>query len=167
VTGRLSEAIAHFQEAARLSPSRARSHIDLGAALVIAGKAPEGVARFREAARLDPQSAAPWNALAWLRATHPDPAVFDGEEAIALAMRARRLAGDRPVILDTLAAAYASAGRFDEAAAAAERGRTAALAAGNERLAESIRQRLVLYRSRTPFRESGAAVMFARLIAEV
>ena len=56
------------------------------------------------------------NNLAWLLATAPDPEVADAPRAVAL-MEAylRRSTAPEPFEWDTLAAAYARAGRFDEA----------------------------------------------------
>jgi hypothetical protein len=56
-----------------------------------------------------------------------------------------------PAALDTLAAAYASAGDFVRATAAAERALTAASRVGNTALAEQIRSRLRLYREQQPY----------------
>ena len=53
-------------------------------------------------------------------ATNPNASVRNGIEAMALAERALQLSGgSEPAVLDALAAAYAEAGRFAEAAAAA------------------------------------------------
>lgn len=56
------------------------------------------------------------NAYAWILATAPDAQVRDPQIAVEQAELACRLTGARNMsALDTLAAAYASAGRFDEA----------------------------------------------------
>ena len=56
------------------------------------------------------------NDLAWLLATCPDNSVRNGQKAVELAQQAVQLSNGRsPEILDTLAAAYAEAGRFHEA----------------------------------------------------
>lgn len=77
------------------------------------------------------------NALAWLLATSPDPELRDGEEAVAWARVA--LKHDATVErFDTLAAAHAEAGDFDQAVTAIERaidlmeGRTDAAADGGD-----------------------------------
>jgi tetratricopeptide (TPR) repeat protein len=62
------------------------------------------------------------NDLAWILATHPDPEVRDGAEALEPAQRAADLTRRRdPQVLDTLAAAYAAAGRYGEAIANAQK----------------------------------------------
>jgi spermidine synthase len=92
------------------------------------------------------------NNLAWKLATCRDPRLRDVEQALRLAEEANRLSGGRhPVVLDTLAAAYAAAGRFDAAVAAAERAGQAAAADGSDELADQIAGRLGLYRRGIPF----------------
>ena len=54
--------------------------------------------------------------VAWLLATNPNASFRNGAEAVALAKRAVELSGgSEPMFLDTVAAAYAEAGRFPEA----------------------------------------------------
>ena len=66
---------------------------------------------------------------------------------------ARRSHPPDPDRLDTLAAALASAGRFDAAVATAELAAERAGAAGKAALAGAIRERLALYRAGRPYRE--------------
>src|ERR687888_117698 len=54
--------------------------------------------------------------IAWIRATAADESLRDSDQAIALAERAAAATGRRNLsVLDALAAAYASAGRFEDA----------------------------------------------------
>jgi len=73
--------------------------------------------------------------------------------AIELAERALRLTRDDAAVIDTLAAAYASAGRFAEAAQAAQRAHSLASQAGEAALAAEIGRRLALYRRGLPYVE--------------
>ena len=61
------------------------------------------------------------------------------------------------MLLGTLAAAYAEAGRFDDAAATAENARDLALSAGQTEVAEKNRKLLELYRAGQPYREPDAS----------
>ncbi len=79
------------------------------------------VRTLKESLREDPERIDVLNNLAWVLATDSNDQVRDGEEAIALASRAFSLLGvgdgaNKVKILDTLAAAYAETGRFNEAA---------------------------------------------------
>jgi hypothetical protein len=104
--------------------------------------------------------------MAWIRAAHPDPRAADGDRAIFLAKRALHLVARKdPVILDTLGAAYARAGRFEEAIATAEQSRQAATSAGNQRLAQMVGRRIEIYRKRSAYKETDAGPMFERLTA--
>ena len=78
----------------------------------------------------------------------------DGAEAVRLAGEAVRLGGDdHPDALDTLAAAYAAAGRFEDAVATARRAAARARATpGLEELAPGIEQRLRRYLRFEPYR---------------
>jgi TPR repeat protein len=58
------------------------------------------------------------NSYAWILATATNPAVWDGPRAVEYALKAVGMNSNDASRLDTLAAAYARAGRFDEAVAA-------------------------------------------------
>jgi hypothetical protein len=57
------------------------------------------------------------------------------------------------MVLDTLAAAYASAGQFDKAAKTAQAALELASASNADELAEQLRNRLELYRQAKPYRQ--------------
>lgn len=95
--------------------------------------------------QLDPDAPTAHRELAWLLATHPDPAVRAPAEAIALAERACELTQRRASkALDALAAAYAAGGRFLEAVKTVLAAIAQARAASPEEL-QALRQRQELY----------------------
>ena len=97
------------------------------------------------------------NDTAWLLATSPNASVRNGVEAIDLARRAVQLSANRePAVLGTLAAAYAEAGRFPEALQTARKALDLATHQNKPRLAESLRAKIWLYESGTPYREPSA-----------
>ena len=92
--------------------------------------------------------------LAWLLATSADASLRSGAEAQELAQEAVQLTGGRdPMVLRTLAAAYAEAGEF----AAAQRTVARALAlvsdTGHQAEAAALRKDIVSYRHGSPLRE--------------
>jgi hypothetical protein len=88
------------------------------------------------------------NNLAWVLATLPPAQGGDPVRAVGLAQRACELSGNRvPGCLDTLAVAYAAAGRFDAAVATAQKAIDLARSAGQAELVKEIQARLELYRS--------------------
>lgn len=104
---------------------------------------------LREGVVMLPESAGLTNELAWLLATCPEPALRNGDEAVKLARHAAELAGDNNCNeLDTLAAAFAEAGRFDEAIATAERALEIAKRTGPAELETQIAERLRQLRTR-------------------
>jgi hypothetical protein len=108
----------------------------------------------KTALRLDPQWIEGKSRLAWIFATHPDRNIRAGAEAVRLAERACGLTGatNYPV-LETLAAAYAETGRFEEAVAMQQKVYDWAGAQGQTIQAEPAKQRLARYRSGEPCRE--------------
>ena len=150
--GRPQEAVATFRRALELQPDDPEVHHNLAIAFKIVGQPREAVGEFREALRIRPDWPLALGELAWLQATSADATVRDPSEALRLASRAADLSGGHDAsILDTLAAAYAEAGRFAEATRIADAAE--ALADGSAPdLAAEIRGRLSLYRAGQPFR---------------
>ncbi len=97
------------------------------------------------------------NNLAWLLTTCPETRIRDGAEAIAYAERACELThfGVAP-LLGTLAAAYAEAGRFDDAIATAQKACKLASESGKQDLLKRNQELLELYRKHQPYHEAPA-----------
>jgi tetratricopeptide (TPR) repeat protein len=151
--GRLAEAIEDCRAALRLQPDYAEAHCNLGIALAATGELREAIVHYRAALCLWPDFGQAGNNLAWILATCADPDIADPPEAVRLAEHAAELAGDRnPTVLDTLAAAYASAGQFDRAVATAQKARGLAVASGVRPLADAIAARLALYQQGQAYR---------------
>ncbi len=118
------------------------------------GRQADAIPHYRKSLNLNPDWTAPLNDLAWILATDPQAELRNGREAVELAERACRLAGDRePRFLGTLDAAYAESGRFEDAIETAKKAMQLALAAGRKEIAEAAEQRLALYCGHQPFRQ--------------
>lgn len=76
----------------------------------------KAIADLGKAIRLDPENPNLLNERAWLRATCEEESFRDGRQAVADATEACELTEwNDPKIVDTLAAAYAESGNFEEA----------------------------------------------------
>jgi len=149
---RVDQAIGHYNRALELNPDYAKAHCDLGFALLQKGQVKPAIKHFRESVRLEPNFHSGLNNLAWVLATHENPEVRNPVEAIQLAEQACEISHyKQPGNLDTLAAAYAAAGRFDEAVEIAEK--AVELSSEDKTQADEIRSRLSLYRERKPYYE--------------
>ncbi len=152
--GRPEESLAHLQTALRIDPEDGDAHYNLGNTLLQMGRANEAVAEYDHALKINPDDTEAMNNMAWVLATSPDASTRDGIGAIALAKHADSLTrGESSIISATLAAAYAEAGRFDEAVKTAERALQLATREGNAARADSIRTQLNLYQSGAAFRD--------------
>jgi protein O-mannosyl-transferase len=153
--GRVDEAMVHFQQALEINPDYADAHKNLGNVLLQRGRVDEAIVHFQKALEIKPDSVDVLNNLAWLLATGPDAHVRDGVQAVKYAVRACELThhGVTPLV-GTLAAAYAEAGRFDDAIATAEKACALARAAGEQDLLERNQKLLVLYRAHQPYHEA-------------
>jgi spermidine synthase len=151
--GRSAEALEHFDAAVRLRPSFAKAQQNRGIVLERLGRSSDAVAAYRETLRFDPGAREVEKRVAWILATDPDPAVRNGVEAVRLAQAASLAAGGNdPLALDVLAAAFAEAGRFDDAVRTAERALQLAAPPAADGAREAAEARLALYRAGRPFR---------------
>ncbi len=110
---------------------------------------------FRAAFALASQNTHVLNEYAWFLATCPDDGVRDGKRALELARKAVVEApGPEAGLYDTLAAALAECGRFDEAADIQKK--ALALAENNgypKDLLEAWRERYGMYKLNMPYRQ--------------
>jgi len=153
--GKGGEAASHLAEASRLKPGEAQYHFDLASVLESEKRTPEALGEYHETLRLKPNFVLALNNLAWILATHPDAAIRNGAEAVQCAERACELTGQKQAFLmGTLAAAYAEAGRFSEAATTAQKAVELAAAAGQKDLLARNQELLALYQNGKAYRSS-------------
>jgi tetratricopeptide (TPR) repeat protein len=114
----------------------------------------EAVKLYRRALEIDPESEPIANNLAWILATSADESIRDGAEAVRVAKPICERDGYKKFeFVDTLAAACAEAGNFDEAVRLAQDAYDAALEANKLDMAEQIGSRLRLYEAGQPYHE--------------
>jgi tetratricopeptide (TPR) repeat protein len=152
LAGRNAEARLHLLRALDASPGVAELHLTLSIIEAQQGNSRESLRYLREALRLSPKNVDAANNLAWLLATSHDSSLREPDEAIRLIERIA-LESQEPGLLDTLAAAYAAAGRFDAAVTTASRAASGAEALGDEAGASEFRARSSLYSRGEPYIE--------------
>ncbi|MCH7664595.1 MAG: ASPIC/UnbV domain-containing protein [Acidobacteria bacterium] len=141
-------AIDHYRRAVEIDPADAEAQHGLGVTLRTAGRLDEALRHLAIAQSLRPDWPAPLIPMAWILIGHPEPNAQRAAEAVRFAERAVALSEDRhPVALDTLAAAYAAAGRPTDAIATAREALDSARARSDDVLAAGIQSRLLRYRS--------------------
>jgi Flp pilus assembly protein TadD len=143
-----------------MAPDEPVTRAGHGFALLRLGRVGPALAELREALRLNPKGPHEMRQLAWVLATHNDPRYRDPAEAVRLAEAARDLTGgNNAVVLDTLAAAYADAGRPEDAVRVGLQAEELAAKAGIPALVKDARRRVDdFYRAGRPFRDESVAV---------
>jgi tetratricopeptide (TPR) repeat protein len=152
--GKLDLAAEQCVEALRLAPDYLTARLTLAYIFSEMGRTQEAVEHYYKILQLDDKEVYALKNLAWILATTEDEKIHNPTEAVKYAQRACELTEyNRPDFLDTLAAAYAAAGRFPEAVETAEKAIESALSSGERGLAAEIGKRLQLYQTGKDYRE--------------
>jgi tetratricopeptide (TPR) repeat protein len=159
-TGLLEEGLKELELAVALDPKYAAGEFNLGCGLFQMGRVNEAAIHFEKALEIDHSIAETHfaqenNNMAWSFATDPDASKRNGPLAVKLAEAACRMTHYQTTIMvGTLAAAYAEAGRFDEAIATAQKACALASKAGDEKLLKNNQALLALYLKHQAYHES-------------
>lgn len=149
--GRLDAALADIDMVVQLQPDHAVAYADRAGIHAAMGHWQRAANDYREAIRLDDTLGQAYHGAAWLMATCPDPGFRDPELALRAAQRAIQLDGsDNYAYLDTLAAAQAAAGQYEQA----RKSVAEAIHAAPQEAADELRVRLATYEKGEPYRES-------------
>ena len=149
--GRADQAVAELQQVADARPDDAGSHLNLAVCCLQLNRMETAKTHYERALELNPNDPGTLNNFAWFLAACPEASFRDGNRAVDLAEQAdTRSGGENPIILHTLAAALAQAGRFADAVAAAERATQIAETQSNRDLTAQLQSDLALYRARKP-----------------
>lgn len=153
----LEIAAEEFRQALAINPRLAQAHDGLAGVHSATGDYAAAIREYRLAHGLAPKEPKPANNLAWLLATCPEARHRDPAEAVQLAELACAGTNQRdPTMLDTLAAAFAAAGRYQDAVQTAERAIELARQQRQSALENSIDQRRQLYRRGQAYVEPAA-----------
>ena len=145
--GRVDEGCSYLRLALQQYPTLVQIRAELAQALDQQGKTGGAIAEYNLILQANPDYMEALNNLAWILSTDPDPARRDGARAIHLAEHACQITGhNQTLCLGTLAAAYAQAGRFDDAIGAAQQACDLAAKQGDTNLLQRNQALLERYR---------------------
>lgn len=149
--GNVQQAMVDLHAALELDQKFAPAWEASGAVREVMGDIPKAIDNYRVAVEIDPTFALAWNNRAWLLATTPARSHRNGRQAVEFATKACELTGYRKAdVMDTLAAAHAEAGQFEQAVSVAKD----ALKIANEKQKAAITNRLALYEAGQPYRQT-------------
>jgi len=152
--GNAEKAIEAWQMVLHRDPSRVETRNQLATAMVRKGRYDEAIRLLREGLRTQPLQVSLANNLAWILATCPQDDLRRGDEAVSWAEKVCQASGgDDPILLDSLAAAYAEVGRFEQAVAVAQRAADLAASKGDSERLGRLQERLDLYRRGQAYRQ--------------
>jgi len=151
LTGRMEEAMGHYEIAVRLAPNDSYAAACRADLLTDLGRYADAAEEYNRAIEIDSKSTQALSGSAWLLATCPNSQVRNADLAIQRAQTVIELGGDNDAVnFDTLAAAQANAGDFDGAMDSLQK--AIELAPAEER--EAYKERLVMYQQAKPYRIS-------------
>ena len=149
--GRTDLAEAQYRKVIRFAPNHKNAHFFLGELLLRKGIHEESLYEFNRVLELDPFNSATHNNIAWILSTSSDPMIINAERALSHARRAMELSPTpNTSLLDTLAAAFAVAGRYPEALDAIDRALSLAASSGQEQQLKELSLHKACYEAKTP-----------------
>ncbi|HEV2319919.1 MAG TPA: tetratricopeptide repeat protein, partial [Verrucomicrobiae bacterium] len=155
-------AIRYWENAVVRDPDFAPAQNTLGNALASKGQTANAIQHWRSALAAQPDLVSAQVNLAWVLATSTQPQLRSGPGAVDLAKHANQFtAGKDPIILKTLAAAYADNGDFTNATVTAQRALQLAIVQQNLPLANGLRRQMELYQNHQPYRETVTAPLIS------
>jgi tetratricopeptide (TPR) repeat protein len=151
--GKFNKAIDDWSEGLRLKPNDATALAMRGMCYNNKGRFEDALKDYYQAIKIDSTNASAWNNLAWFRATCPTAAMRNGKEAVEAATKACDYSSWKNWMrVDTLAAAFAEAGDFQQAVKYQKQALNMDKASSKER--QAMQSRLVLYEQRQPYRQN-------------
>jgi tetratricopeptide (TPR) repeat protein len=152
--GNFRDALADYDRAVQIDPNDAAALVNRGDAYRQQGMYGPAASDYRDAIRINSKLGRAYLSTAWLMATCPEERFREPDKAISAAQRAIELDGDKDYrYLDTLAAAQANAGKFDDAKATLNK----ALNEVPPSEVAHLKTRLELYETGRAFREGAPA----------
>jgi len=151
--GDFDKAAADFAKAVTLIPKSTAEYVWRGFTYQKMGNYKAATSDYVKGLALSPDDDRALNSITWLRATCPEASVRDGREAIRAGTKACELRRWKDsASIDTLAAAYAETGNFDQAVKLQQQALQVRSIAPDRR--QSMQERLASYQKHKPYRQS-------------
>lgn len=152
--GAVKQAIATYEELLAKQPDHAAAHTKLGNLFLQQGNMEKAVEHYEKSAAASAEDVAARANLAWVFATASNPSLRNGNRALELAQQANYLSrGKDPLVLRSLAAAYAETGRFVNAVQTADEALKLAAESDNRPLLQALSKEIEFYKAGTPYRK--------------
>jgi tetratricopeptide (TPR) repeat protein len=148
---RPADAERQLRQALVALPGNVAANRLLAASCIQQGRVEDAIVAYQAVLARKPDDPDALVNIAWIRATHADPAHRNGAEAVRLAERARAGAPGDGAVLSTLAAAYAEVGRYPDAVKTADAAVSAAEKDGDRDAAQRFREQRAHYLAGRPF----------------
>ncbi len=146
--GKTSQAVEYLKKSLLINPDDVVVCISIAIAYIKTGNYEQAFRAWARAEQLQRNSRYVLNNPAWMLVTADDVTADDADNAVEFSRRACEMTKYKNInLLDTLAAAYAAAGRFDDAVKTAQKAVDTAKTGGQNTLAEEIKERMELYRA--------------------
>ncbi len=148
------EAFDQLTYSVLIRPDRTEARSELHRALLALINSLDAAKLLHQAASSIPDSAVALDELAWVFATHPSEELRDGDEAVRLAEHACALTKrTNPILLATLAAAYAETRNFGQAISTIQESISKARPSNNTDAIALGEKLLTAFQSNTPVRQ--------------
>ena len=146
------KALSDFNNAIRLNPEDWLGLFGRGRIYSQMDSFTNAIQDLEKVIKLKPKAFGAYNLLAWLLATCPDDQIRDGKRAVELALKACDLAKWKKYeYVDTLAAAYAETGDFEQAVKYQKQ--AASMDGVPESNRTNVQDRIELYLQNKPYRK--------------
>ena len=143
------QAVADYTKAIEINLQFGEAYYNRGIAWTKKGNFDFAIADCSKALDISPTYADAYNQLAWILSACPDERYRDGVKAVTFSKKALEIQ-EKPGFLDTMAAAYAESGKFDDAVKTQERAIALLDKTENETLLSDYKTRLESYNPASP-----------------
>jgi len=151
--GDFDQAISHYTKAIEISPQFINAYYNRALAWAGKGNYDQAITDYTKAMELNPRCVKAYNNMAWLLATCPDKRIRNGAKAVEFAQKAATL-NPKVDILDTLAASFAEAAKFDDAMGILKNIITLVKDKDETEKLSEYNERLKFYEAHKPWRKS-------------